>query len=61
MRDRQYYIIMDMLDTVISSIHYTQPVKGMDWIEKLIFYKDDLLVLGFHTVGGVLFIVPCIL
>ena len=32
----------------------------MDWIEKLIFYKDDLLVLGFHTVGGVLVIVtPC--
>ena len=27
-----------------------QPVKGMDWIEKLVFYKDDLLVLGFHTV-----------
>lgn len=22
----------------------------MDWIEKLIFYKEDLLVLGFHTV-----------
>ena len=28
----------------------------MDWIEKLIFYRDDLLVLGFHTVCGILII-----
>ena len=28
----------------------------MDWIEMLICYRDDLLVLGFHTVCGILII-----
>lgn len=29
----------------------------MDWIEKLIFYREDLLVLGFHTVSQSLLVV----
>ena len=28
-----------------------QPVKGMDWIEDLIFQEEDMLVVGFHTVS----------
>lgn len=33
----------------------------MDWIEKLLFYKEDLLVLGFHAVCESLAFMMCAL
>ena len=28
-----------------------QVLKGFDWVSRLLFHADDLLVLGFHTVS----------
>ena len=38
----------------------SQPVKGMDWIEELMFTSDDLLVLGFQAVRYVCLLVDII-
>ena len=38
-----------------------QPVKGMDWIERLFYTDTDQLVLGFHTVRLILVVIICLL
>ena len=36
-----------------------QPVKGMDWIERLFYTDTDQLVLGFHTVRLITINISC--
>lgn len=28
-----------------------QPVKGMDWLERMVFLADDMLIVGFRGVS----------
>ena len=29
----------------------SQPARGMDWLERMVFMADDMLIVGFHGVS----------